>query len=270
MLKPILKNADCLDTLADIEDAAISLIVADLPYQTTECAWDSAIPLDQLWSHWKRVLKANGVVVAFGSQPFTSTLICSNPSWFKYEWIWSKNRPTGFVHAKNKPMKAHENILIFSEGKTDHVGRSKNRMTYNPQNLIEVEPKTVKRTSKQVSQATFGARPSHREFKRSATNYPRSVLEFDTDRLALHPTGKPVYLVEYLIRTYTEAGDVVLDCAMGSGTTGVACNQSGRNFIGIEQDKAFFEIAVSRIIAPDPVAQKGYQRRSNRRDFVKI
>lgn len=242
-----LRHNDCLIEMESIADGSIDMILCDLPYGTTSCKWDSIIPFEPLWEQYKRIIKLNGVIVLTASQPFTSALVTSNLDWFKYEWIWLKNRPTNFAHAKNKPMKKHENVLIFSCGTTVHVSQSIDRMPYFPQGLVSTKSKKIKKRSSEKTDAFFSDRPGHKEFVRESTGYPNSILEFSTDQLGLHPTAKPVLLMEYLIRTYTNEGDVVLDNCMGSGTTGVACVNTGRNFVGIEKDPDYFQIAKKRI-----------------------
>jgi site-specific DNA-methyltransferase (adenine-specific) len=243
-----LLQGDCLDVMPSIPDHSIDLILCDLPYGTTACPWDSVIDLEALWAQYKRIIKPNHPIVLTASQPFTTVLAMSNLPWLRYEWIWVKNRPTNFVHAKNKPMKKHENILVFSEGTTAHSSQSDRRMPYHPQGLIDTEDDTefVKRSS-EITDAFFSERPSHRAFRREKTGYPNSVLEFATDQLGLHPTAKPVKLMEYLIRTYTLQGELVLDNCCGSGSTGVACAQSGRKFIGIELDETYHAVSKQRI-----------------------
>jgi site-specific DNA-methyltransferase (adenine-specific) len=171
----------------------------------------------------------------------------SNVGWFKYEWVWQKTTSTGFVHAKNKPLKSHENILVFSGGTTVHATQSADRMPYYPQGLTTIN-QIKRRTHKEITDTCFAARKSHKaEYVRTESNYPWSVIEFSIDRLGVHPTAKPVALVEYLVRTYTREGETVLDNCMGSGTAGVACVNTGRNFIGIEKDPDYFAIAGKRI-----------------------
>lgn len=243
-----LYHGDCLDHFASIEDQSVDAIICDLPYGTTACAWDSIIPLDKLWAEYKRVIKPNHAIVLTAAQPFTTVLAASNLEWLKYEWIWEKNRPTNFAHAKNKPMKKHENVLVFSGGTTVHATQSATRMPYYPQGLVAVDkPKKVTKKQSEMTDAFFQARKGHGEFTREFTNYPHSILEFPTDQLGLHPTAKPVALMEYLIETYTLPGEVVLDNTMGSGTTGVAAMNKGRRFIGIERDDKYFEMSKQRI-----------------------
>lgn len=245
-----LMRGDCLELMKIIPDGSVDMVMCDLPYGTTACAWDSVIPFKPLWAQYRRIVKSNGAIVLTASQPFTSALIMSAIDIFKYCWVWEKNRPTNFAHAKNKPMKKHEDICIFSHGTTVHASQSHARMTYNPQGLIEVGAKTIVKNVNEKTDTFFSDRPSHREFIRDKTGFPHSVLKFSTDQLGLHPTAKPVALMEYLIRTYTNAGDVVLDNCMGSGTTGVACANIGRKFIGIERESNYFDIACQRIGVP--------------------
>jgi site-specific DNA-methyltransferase (adenine-specific) len=245
---PILYHGDCLKILSDVSDHSIDFILTDLPYGTTACAWDSPIDLAQLWQHYRRIIKPNKAIVLTATQPFTTILIMSNLSWFKYEWIWVKNRPTNFAHAKNKPMKKHENILVFSEGSTVHASQSRRRMPYNPQGLRDTfdNAEYVKRISEKTD-TFFSDRPGHGAFRREKTGYPHSVIEFSTDQLGLHPTAKPIDLMAYLIKTYTQPGECVLDSCMGSGSTGIAAIRLLRTFVGIELDPDYFKIAEDRI-----------------------
>src|SRR5574343_52067 len=204
-------HGDCLSEMNKVSDQSVDLILCDLPYGTTGCSWDSVINLSELWKHYKRIIKPNRPIVLTASQPFTTTLISSNIEWFRYEWIWVKNRPTNFAHAKNKPMKRHENILVFSEGTTVHTTQSKNRMPYYPQGLIDIPPKQFIKKKSEITDAFFQERKSHGIFTRDKTGYPNSVLEFDTDQFGLHPTAKPVALMEYLINTYTLPDETVID-----------------------------------------------------------
>lgn len=237
---------DCLELMKQIPSASVDMVMCDLPYGTTACRWDSVIPFTSLWTEYRRICKTKAAVVLTASQPFTSALVMSNPQDFKYCWVWSKNRPTNYAHAKNKPMKKHEDICVFSKGTTVHETQSEDRMNYYPQGLRAIDV-TVNHNGKCNSDVHFSARKSHGEHKRTATGYPHTILEFSTDMLNLHPTAKPVALMEYLIRTYTNAGDTVLDNTMGSGTTGVACANTGREFVGIERDPEYFAIAEKRI-----------------------
>lgn len=242
-----LLHGDCIEEMQCIEKNSVDLILCDLPYGTTACPWDSIIPLDALWECYKKIIKPYHPIVLTASQPFTTVLAASNMEWFRYEWIWVKNRPTNFAHAKNKPMKKHENVLVFSEGTTVHATQSAKRMPYYPQGLVDIDPVEVEKKDSELTDAFFQKRKSHGKFQRTATGYPHTILEFSTDQLGLHPTAKPVALMEYLIRSYSVEGAVVLDNTMGSGTTGVAAINTDRSFIGIERDPSYFEIAKSRI-----------------------
>ena len=233
-------QGDCLDVLPTLEAGSVDLVLADPPYGKTACKWDTVIPFAPMWDGIKHVVKRNAAVVLFGSQPFTSALVMSNPKWFRYEWIWDKVLLVGFLNAKFEPLGRHENILVFAE----------KRPLYFPQ--------MVERTSKRID----GARP--RIYGRDGASpygvraavggeythrYPTTIVASSNANQhdKLHPTQKPVALLEYLIRTYTNEGDTVLDFTMGSGSTGVACIQTGRRFIGIEIDSGYFDIAVARL-----------------------
>jgi len=225
---------DCLEILPTL--AKVDAIITDIPYGTTACSWDEVIPFDEMWEQVKRV---TGVFITTASQPFTSKLVMSNLDWFKYEWAWNKNTNTCFVHAKHRPLGAHENILVFGNGK----------VLYNPQ-MIPGKPYyrgKVKNDGVETAPTKKGKVVI--DENKTGLRYPKTVLNIDgNNRLNhKHPTQKPIELYEYLIRTYTNEGDTVLDIAMGSGTTGVACVQTGRNFIGIEIDPKYFEIAEARI-----------------------
>ena len=238
-----LYNSNCLEKMMDLPDKSIDLILCDLPYNMTSMGWDCLIPFDELWWHYRRILKPNGTVVLFGSGIFTVDLIASNRTMFKYKLIWKKNVPTGMSSAKYRPMKYYEEICIFSKGNStynpimkERVGVGKACYNYdhycNPNNHINLEKKK----------------------RRYDPNFvqPSDILEFKVvpNRTGkLHPTQKPVELLEYLIKTYSNEGDVVLDNCMGSGTTGVACINTNRDFIGIELDETYFNIAKERIEA---------------------
>jgi len=244
MSKIVLHLGDCLEVMKDITSGSIDAIITDPPYGTTACKWDSVIDFTLMWEQLNRIIKPNGAIVLFGSEPFSSALRMSNIKNYKYDWIWDKASATNFVHAKNKPMKQHEMISVFSLGVTIHKGQSDKRMNYYPQGLIEINKKRTKTINSDVS---FTKRPSHKsEFISTHTNYPKTILTFKRDK-GFHPTQKPIALIEYLIKTYTNEGETVLDFTMGSGSTGVAAKNLNRNFIGIEQDKKYFEIAQERI-----------------------
>lgn len=237
---------DCLDLLPRLPAASVDLVLCDLPYGTTACAWDAVIPFDALWAQYRRIAKPNAATVLTASQPFTSALVMSAVDLFKYAWVWEKSRATGHVHAKNKPMKKHEDVLVFSKGVTLHEGQSDRRMLYNPQGLARKEAPTVRKNGG-AALTVMGARPSHRDSVQEFEGYPHSLLPFASEGATVHPTQKPVALMEYLIRTYTNEGDTVLDNCAGSGTTCVAAVNTGRKFIGMERDPGYFAIAWDRV-----------------------
>ena len=228
-----LYQGDCLEVMKSIPDASVDMILCDLPYGTTACKWDAVIPFADLWAAYRRVLKPNGVAVLTASQPFTTALAASNLGEFKYQWVWQKERPSNPQLAKLQPLKVHEDILVFARGKA----------TYNPQGLVEI-PESERKVHKPESNSLGHCQ--RKPYVQTHTGYPKSVVAFPSER-GHHPTQKPVALMEYLIKTYTNEGDLVMDNTMGSGTTGVACANTGRRFIGIERDKNYFEIARSRI-----------------------
>lgn len=243
-----LMQGDCLELMKTIPDGSVDLILTDPPYGTTACKWDSVIPFEPMWEQLKRIIKANGAIVLFGSEPFSSALRMSNIKQYKYDWVWEKNNPVGFVNAKLKPMNKHELIHIFSIGKTSNG--NKNNMPYNPQGLIPFN-KEVKSGNKKGKENTYW-RPSLKSSNNGGhiqewTNYPTTILKFSKDKDRLHPTQKPVALLEYLIKTYTQENETVLDFTAGSFSTGVACVNIGRSFIGIEKDEGYFNIGVNRI-----------------------
>ena len=250
-MKPIeIWQGDCLELMKDIPDGSIDMVLCDLPYGTTASTWDKCIPADKLWTEYNRIISSNGSILLFASGSFEPYVILSNISDYKYKWIWVKNNSTNFVHAKNRPMTKHESILVFSKAPMGHISQLGNkRMTYNPQGLIEVN-KTIK-AGKGRFGTVAGVRPSHKsEFLREYTNYPCDVL-MDFPEVAagkkLHTNEKPVALLEYLVKTYTNEGETVLDNCMGSGSTGVACINTNRRFIGIELGEDYFDIAKKRI-----------------------
>lgn len=237
-MKVNLIKGNCLEKMKDIEDKSIDMILCDLPYGTTQNKWDSIIPLDKLWEQYCRVIKDNGAIVLFAQTPFDKVLGCSNLKMLKYEWIWEKTSATGHLNAKKMPMKAHENILVFY----------KKLPTYNPQKTTGHTP-VHSYTKHQDDGSNYGKTLIGISGGGSTERYPRSVQVFKTDKQkeALHPTQKPVDLLEYLIKTYTNENETVLDNCMGSGSTGVACINTNRNFIGIELDDNYFNIAKNRI-----------------------
>ena len=280
MTESILYQGDCLEEMNKIADESVDLILCDLPYGTTDrkgveekgnnrlLKWDTVIPLDLLWEQYRRVLKPLGTVALTADQPFTSMLILSNLDWFKYEWIWKKQKTTGFLLANYRPMKETEDVVIFSPGGAAAASRNGKNMTYNPQGLIE---KKVKKKNSAKRLGKFSHNPEHMgennkllhetEYEQKWTNYPSEIIEFGLDRNVIHPTQKPVALMEYLIKTYSNEGETVLDNCMGSGTTGVACKKTNRNFIGIEKDAEYFTQAKERIesVTVEQVSQNPLQ-----------
>lgn len=233
---PILMQGDCLELLEKIPDKSINMVCCDMPYGTTNCRWDTTLDLQRLWTQYRRVTIDNAAIVLFAQTPFDKVLGCSNLPWLRYELVWEKTHPTGHLNAKKMPMKAHENILVFY----------KKLPTYNPQKTSgHVRKTAVKRGD---DTPVYGEQRFDELPYDSTERYPRSVLTFQSDkqRSALHPTQKPLALIEWLIATYTNAGDTVLDNCMGSGTTGEACRNLGRRFIGMELDESYFSIASKR------------------------
>jgi site-specific DNA-methyltransferase (adenine-specific) len=229
-MKPIeLWQGDCLELMKNIPDGSVDLVLTDPPYGTTACKWDSVIPFEPMWEQLNRIIKPNGAICIFGSEPFSSALRMSNIKHYKYDWIWQKSNVMGFLNAKKRPLKETENISVF------------NSKVYYPQGL-EINEKGKNIRGKQTETLGKYELTNKSEYK----NYPRTILQFKSER-GCHPTQKPIALLEYLIRTYTNEGETVLDFTMGSGSTGVACVNTNRNFIGIELDEGYFNIAKNRI-----------------------
>jgi DNA modification methylase len=237
-------EGDCLDLMGNIPDGSIDMIAADLPYGTTACKWDTVIPFAPLWAQYKRIIKPRGAIVLTASQPFTSALVMSNPGWFRYETVWEKPKAIGFLWARRRPLATHENIVVFG----DSLG------TYNPQ-MSAGEPycRGISSRAKPITVLRQGqnAKDSWVESK-TGERFPRSVVKIrnaEFEGKSVHPTQKPVALFEYLIRTYTNEGELVVDNTCGSGTTGIACLNTGRRFIGIEKDAEIFATASARVEA---------------------
>lgn len=232
-------NEDCLEGMKRIPDKSVDMILADLPYGTTRNKWDSIIPLDLLWEQYDRIIKDNGAIVLTAQTPFDKVLGCSNLKLLRYEWIWEKTTSTGFLNAKKMPMKAHENILVFY----------KKLPKYNPQKTTGHIRKVSSAEHKIGSKVTSNYGEHGLTGYDSTERYPRSIQVFPTDKqkTAVHPTQKPVALFEYLVKTYTDEGETVLDNVMGSGTTAVACINTDRNYIGFEMDTNYFNLANERI-----------------------
>lgn len=238
-------HSDCFDYFPNIKDKSIDLIFADLPYGTTNCKWDSILPLDKLWVEYKRIIKDNGCILLFAQTPFDKVLGCSNLDWLKYEWIWEKTQATGFLNAKKMPMKAHENILVFY----------KNLPTYNPQKTQGHKPMNsyTKRAYVQNKTEVYGRVNRDISGGGDTDRFPRSVQVFSSDKQknkldgTIHPTQKPLELVKYFINTYTNEMDLVLDNVAGSGTVAVACEQLNRQYIVIEKERQYYDIILKRI-----------------------
>ena len=248
-------QGDCLELLKTLPDNSVHLILCDLPYGTTKCKWDSIIDIDKLWVEYRRILvKPTGVVVLFGQQPFTSRLIAGNYEWFKYTMIWKKNKTTQYLLANYRPMKCTEDICVFSPGGAAAASRHKGNMTYNPQDLIPVEIKkknSEKRIGKMLNQSHHLG-PNNKligesEYTQTFKNYPTELIEFSIESDTIHETQKPVALIEYLIKTFSNPRDVVLDNTMGSGTTGIGCIHTNRQFIGMELIPKYFDLSCARI-----------------------
>ena len=232
-----LYNGDCLEVMKNIPDKSVDMILTDPPYGTTACKWDSVIPFEPMWEQLNRIIKPNGAICLFGSEPFSSALRMSNIKHFKYDWYWNKIRGVGHLNAKRQPMKSVETISVFY----------KKQCCYNPQ----MRPREKSRTSKNNnSQKVFGNCRNNFVGETLKEKYPVSLITFsksDMKKNKFHSSQKPIDLLEYLIRTYTNEGETVLDFTMGSGSTGVACVNTNRNFIGIELDENYFNIAKERL-----------------------
>jgi len=236
-------QGDCLELMKEIPDGSVDMILCDLPYGTTACKWDSVIPFAPLWEQYKRVAKKNAAIVLTASQPFTSALGASNLSELRYQWYWRKSRATGHLNAKKMPMKDVEDVLVFYRAPPAYTPQGARAVSLTVANSASDMARGI--TSDATSVVTGGI--TRKEYEQTATAYPRQVIDIPSVGGTVHPTQKPVALMEYLIRTYTNEGETVLDNCMGSGTTGVACMNTGRNFIGIEKGETYFKIAEQRI-----------------------
>ena len=237
----VLYNGDCLEVMKSIPDKKVDMILCDLPYGTTRNKWDSVISLDLIWEHYNRIIKDNGCIALFAQTPFDKVLGCSNLKMLKYEWIWEKNKATGFLNSKKMPLKSHENILIFY----------KNLPLYNPQGLVKKETPTINKGNRGKKERGAGGtnygiatKDSIQEFE----NYPKDILKFGVVMKPLHPTEKPTELCEYLIKTYTNENEIVLDNTCGSGTTLLAAKNLNRKYIGIELSEEYCEITKKRLL----------------------
>ena len=234
----VLFQGDCLDIMPFFESKSVNAIICDLPYGTTNCNWDSVIDLQKLWQQYKRIIKDDGVIILTGQQPFTSNLIISNQKMFKYSWVWEKSKATGFLNSKKRPLVAHEDILVFAKGSP----------YYNPQ--MSFSTPYNKGLRKVQTENDVYSKFNQTEIKSSGLRYPRSVQYFKTaesEGKMFHKSQKPLALMEYLIKTYTNENDVVMDNCMGSNTTGLACKILNRQFVGIEKDENYFKLSVERV-----------------------
>lgn len=242
MSKFILMEGDCLVKMKEIPRNSIDMVLVDMPYGTTRCKWDSIICLDSMWKHLKRIVKDDAAIVMTASQPFTTKLINSNIKMFKYCWVWEKSKATGYLNSKKRPLVKHEDIVVFYN----------KHPTYNPQGLIKKAIPTISKGLR--GQKVAGSNGdcyglANKDAIQTHTNYPLSIIKHKVDMKAkLHPTQKPIGLMEYFIKTYTNENETVLDFCMGSGTTGVACVNTNRKFIGIELDEHYFNVAKNRIL----------------------
>ena len=234
-------NEDCLEGMKRIPDGSVDMILCDLPYGTTACKWDAVIPFEPLWEQYERIVKDNGAIVLTATQPFTSALVMSNPKMFSHSWVWKKTKATNYVQARKKPMKYHEDIVVFS----------KKQHTYNPQMRKGFKPyKKIERETYDKDAAVFRDTVKRGRVTQSdGERYPSTVIEFaNPNNKSIHPTQKPAPLFEYLIKTYTNEGETVLDNCIGSGTTAIASIRTGRNYIGFELDEEYYKVAQKRII----------------------
>jgi site-specific DNA-methyltransferase (adenine-specific) len=235
---------DCLEIMKLIPENSIDMVLCDLPYGTTICKWDAIIPFDKLWEQYERIVKPKGAIVLTASQPFTSALLMSKPKWFRHEWIWQKNRGSNFALLKWQPFKEHESVLVFSKEtanyypiKEERSESGKSRCAYTFNNKV---------TSETINNQTFYNQEGERRSLNENLRNPSSIQKFNTE-VGLHPTQKPTALFEYLINTYSKEGEIILDNCIGSGTTAIACKRTFRNYIGIEMEQKYFDIATKRI-----------------------
>lgn len=237
-------NEDCLEGMERIPDKSVNMILTDLPYEMIESSWDKIIPLEKMWEQFKRVITEDGAIVLTASGTFATRLLMSNPEMFRYKWIWVKNTTGNFVNVRNRPLTSFEEVLVFS--KSQAINGIENKMKYNPQGLRRVNKRARGTVGK--SDTYYGRRKGDKDvYVQEYTNYPRDVLHFPVVRKGIHISQKPVSLFSYLIRTYTDKGEVVLDATIGSGTTAVSCIQTERNYIGFELDEGFYKKALDRI-----------------------
>ena len=252
-------NADCLEAMKFIPDKSIDAIITDLPYGVTACKWDTVIPFDLLWEQYKRIIKPNGAIALFGSQPFTSALVMSNPKWFKYEWIWEKNYGSNFASVKHQPFKAHENILIFGNGKVKYYPiREKRSLLSLVKDPAGTSRKKGLKAREGKSSDTNGIKNISIDIKADGQRPPFSYQKFSTEdrynKDIHHPTRKPALLIEYLLKTYSLEGELILDNTSGSGTLAIAAVNTNRRYICIEKDPEYFQVSCDRVSSHDPNA----------------
>jgi len=231
--------------MKEIPDGSIDAIITDPPYGTTACKWDSVIDFNLMWKQINRIIKPNGAIVLFGSEPFSSALRISNIKNFRYDWIWQKNICNGFTMINYRPLKNIEIISVFCKSPATYV-KNKDSIIYNPQGIKKTNKKIINKNKRNLTTLS-GGKWKNKNHLQTKTNYPKTILKFNNENKTKHPTQKPIALMEYLIKTYTNENELVLDFTMGSGSTGVACKNTKRNFIGIEKDEKYFEIAERRI-----------------------
>ena len=243
-----LRYGDCLDVMKEIPDESINLILCDLPYGTTACKWDTVIPLDKLWVEYERIITDNGIICLFGQEPFSSIVRTSNLKLYRYDWVWQKQKPSNFQLMNYQPGRVQENIMVFSKAKACYT-KNGVKISYFPQKERMEKPRkaNAKIYSDSADLLHKYSKANKDNFQVYEERHPISILKFNTPEHRVHPTQKPIDLLEYLIKTYTNESDIVLDNCMGSGSTGVACKNLNRNFIGIENNKEYFEIAERRL-----------------------
>lgn len=240
---------DCIEGMKKIPDKSIDFIITDLPYGTSASSWDKALPMKELWEQYERIIKPNRAIVLFSQQPFTSLLITSNLKLWKYNWVWEKDNATNFLNSHFQPMKITEDICVFGTGATSYS--KKDNMIYNPQ-FEEGKPYTIVSGKQKSNSAVSRGEEGRKKVGGNLTvnegiRYPKNLIKFNRDKDKLHPTQKPVALLEYLIKTYSNENEIVLDSCMGSGTTAIAAINTNRNFIGFETDLEYYKIALERI-----------------------
>ena len=245
-----LLQGDCLELMKEIPDKSVDMILCDLPYGTTGSKWDSVISIGELWNAYRRIISPNGAICLFGTEPFATCMRYEAFDLYKYDWIWRKTTVTGFAHARNMPLRDFENIMVFSKAPIGHASKlGEKRMTYNPQGLTACRQVDLSHKKTTVLHSGTFANTEEKYYVREQTNFPRMVLDFKKNPkdAKFHVNAKPIPLLEYLVKTYTNEGDTVLDNCMGSGSTGVACKNTNRHFIGIELDEKYFNIAKERL-----------------------